>query len=328
MLRPEPDGRYRLTFLLLPGYSMASLQAAIDPLRLANRMLGREYYQWRLLGNSVAPVTASNGLTLQSHDYQYDVPANLFVVAGQQQWREHYPLLHWWLQTLYRQQTVFAGIGGGSHLLAQAKLLNRGTVSMQGPAALQFQRLYPHIQVSDKPYMLPDQHTDCISSAGGIAPGQLMLSFVDKHFNSTVAAAVAEAMMLPGKWDLNDGDGLHRVADVRLRRAVEVMQKHLEQPLSSSELANRVHVSVRHLERLFKLHVEMTPSAYYMKMRLQAARRLLYQSGGDVAVIASRCGFKSGAHFSRTYSRHYGIGPSRDRQRKWRQAGQTMADVY
>ncbi|WP_315981089.1 hypothetical protein [Aliamphritea spongicola] len=77
MLRPEPDGRYRLTFLLLPGYSMASLQAAIDPLRLANRVLGRECYQWHLLGNSAAPVSASNGLILPSADYQYEVPANL-----------------------------------------------------------------------------------------------------------------------------------------------------------------------------------------------------------------------------------------------------------
>ncbi|MBN3563663.1 GlxA family transcriptional regulator [Aliamphritea spongicola] len=328
MLRPEPDGRYRLTFLLLPGYSMASLQAAIDPLRLANRVLGRECYQWHLLGNSAAPVSASNGLILPSADYQYEVPANLFVIAGQQLWQENYPLLCWWLQTLYRQQTVFAGIGGGSHLLAQARLLNRGTVCMQGPAAQQFSRLYPHIQISDKPYILTDGNTDCISCAGGIAPGQLMLNFVDQQFNSTVAAAVAEAMMLPGHWELNRGDGVSDTGDLRLQRAVNMMNKHLEHPLSSSELADRVHVSVRHLERLFKSHFEMTPSAYYMKMRLQAARRLLYQSGGDIAVIASRCGFKSGAHFSRTYSRHYGIGPSRDRQRKWRQTERPAGSAY
>lgn len=316
MLRPESGGQYRLTFLLLPGYSMAALQAAIDPLRLANRVLGRECYQWRLLGASAAPVLASNGLTLPSQDYQYEVPANLFVCAGQQLWQENYPVLAWWLQTLHRQQTVFAGIGGGSHLLAQARLLNRGVVSMQGPAAQQFQQLYPQIKVSDKPYVLADQGNDCVSSASGIAPGQLMLSFIDQHFNSLVAGAVAEAMMLPGKWELNSAETLQSVADLRLHRAVNLMQKNLEKPLVSSEIADQVHVSVRHLERLFKQHCEMTPSAYYMKLRLQAARRLLYQSGGDVAVIASRCGFKSSAHFSRTYSRHYGIGPSRDRQQK------------
>ena len=143
---------------------------------------------------------------------------------------------------------------------------------MQGPAAQQFSRLYPQIQISDKPYVLADGSTDCISCAGGIAPGQLMLNFVDQQFNSTVAAAVAEAMMLPGKWALNGDDGLEGVADLRLHRAVNMMQAHLEQPLSSTELADRVHVSVRHLERLFKSHFDMTPSAYYMKLRLQAAR--------------------------------------------------------
>ena len=45
-------------FLLLDGFTHVALASAIEPLRLANEVLGRNAYSWRLVTLSGAPVVA------------------------------------------------------------------------------------------------------------------------------------------------------------------------------------------------------------------------------------------------------------------------------
>ena len=45
---------------------MIAFTTAIEPLRLANRMMGRDFYSWRLASMDGAPVVASNGVTVNA----------------------------------------------------------------------------------------------------------------------------------------------------------------------------------------------------------------------------------------------------------------------
>ncbi|MEY8197736.1 MAG: helix-turn-helix domain-containing protein, partial [Colwellia sp.] len=101
--------------------------------------------------------------------------------------------------------------------------------------------------------------------------------------------------------------------NAKLLKIVEVMSDNLEHPLSSQELAAYVHVSVRQLERLFKQHLEDTPSGYYLKLRLECSRKLLQQSAMNIMEISIACGFNSPSHFSRTYRSLFGVSPKSDR---------------
>ena len=49
-------------FFLVPDFTMVAFATALDPLRLANRMLGYEAYKWRLASFDGRPVRASNGV--------------------------------------------------------------------------------------------------------------------------------------------------------------------------------------------------------------------------------------------------------------------------
>ncbi|MDA4630807.1 hypothetical protein NZA98_06705, partial [Escherichia coli] len=49
-------------FFLVPNFSMIAFATAIEPLRIANRMLGYEAHRWRLASVDGKPVTASNGV--------------------------------------------------------------------------------------------------------------------------------------------------------------------------------------------------------------------------------------------------------------------------
>jgi AraC family carnitine catabolism transcriptional activator len=54
----------RIGFFLAPEFSMIALFSAVEPLRVANRLSGRQLYDWRLFSVHGGPVIASNGMSL------------------------------------------------------------------------------------------------------------------------------------------------------------------------------------------------------------------------------------------------------------------------
>jgi transcriptional regulator GlxA family with amidase domain len=55
----QRDTATTLGFLLFPGFPMACLTSAIEPLRAANEITGRREFSWRLIGEEAEPVRSS-----------------------------------------------------------------------------------------------------------------------------------------------------------------------------------------------------------------------------------------------------------------------------
>tara|TARA_B100000768_G_C10911635_1_gene221886 strand:+ start:283 stop:519 length:237 start_codon:yes stop_codon:yes gene_type:complete len=74
----------RFGFFLVPGFSMLSLAAAVEPLRMANAQAGDELYQWEFLCWDGLPIHASNQMvTAPTIDLDQVKSLNvLLVVAG------------------------------------------------------------------------------------------------------------------------------------------------------------------------------------------------------------------------------------------------------
>jgi len=99
-----------------------------------------------------------------------------------------------------------------------------------------------------------------------------------------------------------------------LIEAAELMEAHIEEPLSLDEVAARVGLSRRQIERLFKRHLGTVPSKFYLEARLRRARTLLLQTTMSIMEIAVACGFESPPHFSRCYRSLFGCMPSAERR--------------
>ena len=98
-----------------------------------------------------------------------------------------------------------------------------------------------------------------------------------------------------------------------VRRAVEAMERSLEDRLSAEALARLAGVSRRQLERLFRTYLDDTPSGHYLKLRLRRARQLLEQTEMSVLDVGLACGFGSAPYFSRAYRAAFGLAPRADR---------------
>lgn len=62
----QPQNRVPQTigFLLLDNFTLISLASAVEPLRMANQLSGKELYRWYTLSQDGKPVSASDGLQI------------------------------------------------------------------------------------------------------------------------------------------------------------------------------------------------------------------------------------------------------------------------
>lgn len=116
--------------------------------------------------------------------------------------------------------------------------------------------------------------------------------------------------------------------EVVLRMMQTYVREHLADPsLSVEELAQRHHVSVRHVHTLFA-RAGGTPGAYIRERRLSAARALLSAPRYDtraVADIAAAVGFTELRTFERAFRRQYGTAPARWRRERREQISSAAA---
>jgi AraC family transcriptional regulator len=102
--------------------------------------------------------------------------------------------------------------------------------------------------------------------------------------------------------------------DRRVRRAVELMQAHLDRELPLEEIAASAHLSPFHFSRLFKKLTGATPHAYLAALRAARAQALLAETDLSITEIGSRVGYASPSHFSRAFRQATGTTPRAFRQ--------------
>jgi transcriptional regulator GlxA family with amidase domain len=67
----------------------------------------------------------------------------------------------------------------------------------------------------------------------------------------------------------------------------------LRAQLSVQHLADRVNMSVRNFERVFRREVGMSPARYVRQVRVEAAQQMIERGDKGLAQIATTCGFSS-----------------------------------
>lgn len=65
-LPKKPAIKRTIVFFLVPNFTMLPFSAAVETLRIANRMLGYEAYEWRLSSVDGQKVYSSSGIALEA----------------------------------------------------------------------------------------------------------------------------------------------------------------------------------------------------------------------------------------------------------------------
>lgn len=97
-------------------------------------------------------------------------------------------------------------------------------------------------------------------------------------------------------------------------RACDYVANNLGSSLRLSEIATDLHISRRHLSRLFLSQLGCTYSEYVQRERLRLATARLLKTDAPIRSIASLAGFSSIHHFSRVFKAFSGVSPRRFRE--------------
>ena len=314
-----PPKTQSYVFYLVDEFAHIAFSCAVEPLRIANLVSGQPLYEWSFASENGDTALSSNGTVVKVHGgFDTRVKADrLFVLAGSNM-RNH--MSKKLLAALRRERshgTPLGALCSGAYILAYAGLLDEMRAAIHWAYHDLFVEEFPQVELVQNVFVADER---IITASGGTATADLMLHLITAAHGADLAFEVADNMVYN---TVREGTATQRVSvqarhgmrNPHLTQAVQIMSQAIEDPVSTAEVAAQIGISTRQLERLFGRYLEVSPSKYYLEMRLQRARNLLLQSEKSVTEIAVATGFRSTTHFARVYKTLFGVSPGQQRAR-------------
>ncbi len=305
-----------LALLVLPQASILEVASTLDPLRSANRHLGREAFRWRVVSPDGRAVPLTCGIELPSDGplAAAEGADALVVIAGFRQSEVATAPL---IREMGRMAGRFAALGGidaGAWVLARAGLLNGYRATVHWEDLEDIAAAHPGVDVVPDRFVIDRNRF----TAGGAAPAaDLMLHLIRARHGPALALQVAASFITTAREGHEPQISRARRdphLDPRVSAAIARMEAHMDAPEPVAETAAALGLSPRRLEQLFRDNLAMTPAAYALTLRLQAARRFITDTRHPLAEVALRCGFSSASALSRAFAAKFGQPPSQMRQ--------------
>lgn len=315
-----PDGKaeQRIGFYLLDTFGMFPFIAALEPLRAANRYSGRDIFSWHFYGETDQPALCNNGMLVPVDCSIADASQlDRIIVCG-----SHEPQLptsedtYLPLRRLAAEGTILGAVDTGTFLLARANLIKDHRCTLHWEYLAAFCEEFPSIHATKELFEIDKNLFTC---AGGSASLDMMVTIIRELLGNDMACRVSELFISssirggsePQRMDVQHRYGVYHKG---LVECIELMEANIEQPLTTQELANCIDISKRQLERLFRAHLQTTPTHYYQNLRLKESKQLLEQTTMSIVEVAVACGFLSAGHFSKRFRLKYGCTPRTARE--------------
>ena len=307
----------RFVFVLMDQFSLLCFATAIECLRIANRMSGKEIYTWVTTGEGGESISCSAGSVFQLDDDLAELSRDdtIMVCGGIDIQEATTKKVLGWLRREARKGLTVGGLCTASYTLAKAGLLDGKKATIHWENQDSFAEEFQEVDLTKSVFVVDGNR---LTTAGGTSSIDLMLKLIADDHNEELANAVADQLIYSSIRTDQDTQRLSvptriGVRHPKLSQVIQMMENNIEEPISPSLLAKDVGMSTRQLERLFRRYLNRSPKRYYMELRLQKARNLLMQTDMSVINVALACGFASPSHFSKCYRAHYETTPYRER---------------
>jgi AraC family carnitine catabolism transcriptional activator len=232
------------------------------------------------------------------------------------------------LRAAARFGASIGAVDTGAFALAQAGLIGERATVLHWEAAPTFRERFPELETRNQLYLIDGKRISC---AGGVATLDMMLDLIGRLFGPALANEVADALvhtqrpahaaqrLAESAQRLTEsaaagagaGPGGTRIGAKKAMadRVVAVMEGNLDFPLDLGAIAAKLGVSSRTVVRECRRSFGETPMRLYLRIRLQAARNILFYEEFSIKDVAVACGFSYPAVFSRAFRAQFGLTP-------------------
>ncbi|WP_306368006.1 GlxA family transcriptional regulator [Nocardiopsis sp. CC223A] len=310
---------HEVVIVVFDGVQSLDVTGPLEVFAEAARAPGADY-RVRVGSLGGRAVTASSGLGLVPSVALEEVGRiDTLVVAGGGGARgEADPALVEWLAGACARAGRVASVCTGAFLLARAGVLEGLRVTTHWAHCAELSSRFPGVEVDPDPIFVRQGRV--LTSAGVSAGVDLSLALVEEDLGRRVALAVARHLVVflrrpGGQAQFSAPLAAQWAQRPRVREVQHWIVEHPAEDLSVEALAARVGLSARQFARVFVREVGCTPGRYVERVRVEAARRWLEDSGLGVEAVARRSGFASAEVMRRVFVRSLGCSPAGYRSR-------------
>lgn len=309
-----------VTILLLPESSLMSLASCLDPMRAANRIAGKRLFEWTVLSLDGAFVRLSSGQKIYPDGaFSQAHQGDLLICIAAFNHQQYMPAAQ--LQTFKSKSSHYRYLGAiesASWILARAGYLSGLSATTHWEDLEDFRDQHPQVKVVSDRYIIEG---DIFTSAGASPTLDLFLQLIRSRYGDSLALEVAGVFIYDGAHPAQTPQpqaalGYRQHQSPKLNSAIKLMEQHIDTPIAIHSIADSLACSTRALELLFQGQLKTSPHQYYLRLRLQTARRLVVDTQHNMQEIALRSGFNSLAVFSRAFSRFFKLSPTKYRQQQ------------
>ncbi len=318
MTQQMPRAASHAIFVVVPRFNITTLITMIETMRIANYLAPEPVFSWEIISFDGSEVVASNGMkTTVSADVDALPEADYVFVLGS--WgTETYENrnLTAWLRKSARAGIVICGVELGGYIIARAGLLDRKPATIHWSWLSGFRESFDRVDVQECLFTMEGKIITC---SGGLAGVDLMLRLIERLHGSGYSGEIADQMLhhpirSPASPQRSTMGRSTETMLPLVREAMTLIEDNIEEPLTVPEIASRLDVSQRQLERQFKKNVGCTVVQFGLLRRLQNARLLLISTDLSVREIATASGFNTLSHFAFSFGKFFGRRPSEYRE--------------
>lgn len=318
-MRPPSGAKLRVGFLLMHNFTLTAFSSFVDVLRLAADEGDRSRpiaCSWQVMSPHLRPARSSCGIEIRPTADLLD-PANfdyIVVVGGLLAGMPALPsVLARYLEAAARAGIPLVGVCTGSFVLCRLGLMARRKCCVSWYHYHDFLEELPAlVPVADRLFVIDGDRITC---SGGAGVADLAAHLVAGHLGAAAAQKALNILLIDRPRAAESPQPAPQVADGgfsddRVSRALLLMEQNLSEPLPVADIAERLGVSPRQLERLFAERLGETPQQSYLTLRLKHGRWMLTHTRFPAARIAADLGFADGSHFGRAFKAKFAMTPA------------------
>jgi len=229
---------------------------------------------------------------------------------------ENRPLLDW-VADQYRQGAAVASMCIGAFLLAGTGLLNGRSCTTHWDFAHEFRQMFPEVNLVENKIITDENNI--YTSGGAYSWLNLILYLVEKYCGRDMAVTCSKGFQVDfqrvsqSPFIIFSGQKDHE--DEAVQAAQEYIEKNCHCKITVDELAERLILGRRNLERRFKKATGNTVMEYIQRVKMEAVKKSLETSRLGVNEVMDRVGYTDPKAFRMTFKKVTGLSPLQYRNR-------------
>jgi transcriptional regulator GlxA family with amidase domain len=222
-----------------------------------------------------------------------------------------------WILMQYKEGASVASLCTGAFLLAGTGLLKGRNCTVHWEYASEFRSMFPDINLVENKIITDEK--DIYTSGGAYSWLNLILYLIEKYAGRDMAITCSKGFAIDihrnsqSPFIIFSGQRDH--ADEDMIKVQDFIETNIQAKIRVGELAGRISLGRRNLERRFKKATGNTVMEYVQRVKMEAVKKRLESSRLNVNEVMNRVGYTDDKAFRIIFKKVTGLSPLQYRSR-------------